>query len=83
MTGQRVREYRIEVYEAEEGGFWCEVAGLPGCVAQGETLEELREAAIDAIRAWDETRRELGGDPAPRPFLTMDIPVDDRGLVPA
>ena len=83
MTGQRIREYRIEVYEAEEGGFWGEVAGLPGCVAQGETLEELREAAIGAIHAWEEALRETGGAPAPRPFVTMDIPVDGPGLVPA
>ena len=83
MTGQRIRDYRIEVYEAEEGGFWGEVAGLPGCVAQGETLEEVREAAVGAVRAWEEARRETGGAPAPRPFVTMDIPVDDRGPVPA
>ena len=29
------------VHDAEEGGFWAEVPALPGCVSQGETMEEL------------------------------------------
>ena len=80
------REYRVVVYRAEEGGFWGEVEGLPGCVAQAGTLEELRDAAIDAIEAWVETRREMdaergtGGEPLPRHFLTMDIPAEDLRL---
>lgn len=56
------REYRIVVYRAEEGGFWGEVEGLPGCVAQADTLEGLRAAAIDAIEAWVETRREMDAE---------------------
>ena len=82
-------EYRIVVYRAEEGGFWGEVVGLPGCVAQADTLEELRAAAIDAIEAWVETRREMDaergtdGEPLPRHFLTMDIPAEDLRLAPA
>lgn len=83
------REYRIVVYRAEEGGFWGEVDGLPGCVAQADTLEDLRDVAIDAIEAWVETRREIDaeretdGDPLPRHFLTMDIPAEDLRLAPA
>lgn len=82
-------EYRVVVYRAEEGGFWGEVDGLPGCVAQADTLEELRDVAIDAIEAWVETRREMDaergmdGDPLPRHFLTMDIPAEDLKLAPA
>ncbi len=80
------REYRVVVYRAEEGGFWGEVEGLPGCVAQAGTLEELRDAAIGAIEAWVETRREMDaergtdGEPLPRRFLTMDIPAEDLRL---
>ena len=80
------REYRVVVYRAEEGGFWGEVEGLPGCVAQAGTLEDLRDAAIDAIAAWVETRREMDaerktdGEPLPRRFLTMDIPAEDLRL---
>lgn len=72
------RHERIVVYRAEEGGFWGQVAGRPGCVAQADTLEELRDAAIDAVQAWE----EAGGEPEPRPYLTMDIPLD-RDRLPA
>ncbi len=32
----------VLVHEAEDGetGFWAEVPELPGCVSQGETLDE-------------------------------------------
>ncbi|HEX6563282.1 MAG TPA: type II toxin-antitoxin system HicB family antitoxin, partial [Chthoniobacterales bacterium] len=29
------------IHKTEEGGFWAEAPALPGCVTQGETLEEL------------------------------------------
>jgi predicted RNase H-like HicB family nuclease len=32
---------KITVHEAEEGGFWADVPALPGCVSQGETMDEL------------------------------------------
>ena len=38
------------VHRAEEGGYWAEVPGLPGCFTQAETLAELRrniQAAVD------------------------------------
>lgn len=40
------------VHEAEEGGYWAEVPALPGCVTQGETLDELRANLNDAVRGW-------------------------------
>ena len=39
------------VHEAEEGGFWGEVYGLPGCVSQGETVDELRRNILEAMEA--------------------------------
>ncbi|MGA8660017.1 MAG: type II toxin-antitoxin system HicB family antitoxin [Chthoniobacterales bacterium] len=42
------------VHTAEEGGFWAEVPALPGCVTQGETMEELRVNLEDAIKLWFE-----------------------------
>lgn len=42
------------VHEAEEGGYWAEIPALPGCITEGETLEELavniKEAATGC--AW-------------------------------
>jgi hypothetical protein len=48
----------ILVREAEEGGYWGEVYELPGCVSQGETLDELRRniwEAIEAVCPYSET----------------------------
>jgi predicted RNase H-like HicB family nuclease len=40
------------VHEAEEGGFWAEVPALPGCVTQGDTLEEVTFNLREAIEGW-------------------------------
>ena len=40
---------KIIVHEAEEGGYWAEVPASPGCVSQGETLEELDDNIREAI----------------------------------
>ena len=40
---------KIVVHEAEEGGFWGEVPGIPGCATQGETFEELLQNLYEAI----------------------------------
>jgi predicted RNase H-like HicB family nuclease len=40
------------IHEAEEGGFWAEVPALPGCVTQGESMEELEVNIHEAIEGW-------------------------------
>ena len=40
------------VHVAEEGGFWAEVPALPGCVTQGETMEEIQVNLREAIDLW-------------------------------
>ena len=45
------RVYTAIVWKAEEGGFWAEVAELPGCFSQGESKPEL----LDNIKAAIET----------------------------
>ena len=52
---------KIIVHEAEEGGFWAEVPAIPGCVSQGETLEELDANVREAIVGC------LGVDPEATP----------------
>jgi predicted RNase H-like HicB family nuclease len=52
MCAMRVK---VVVHEAEEGGFWGEVPALPGCVSQGETMDELLANIGEAIQAWLET----------------------------
>jgi predicted RNase H-like HicB family nuclease len=43
---------KIVVYKAEEGGYWAEVPGLPGCFSQGETLEETENNIREAIEGY-------------------------------
>jgi predicted RNase H-like HicB family nuclease len=43
---------KVLIHSAEEGGFWAEVPALPGCVSQGETMDELRANVREAIEGW-------------------------------
>jgi predicted RNase H-like HicB family nuclease len=43
---------RALIHSAEEGGYWAEVPALPGCVSQGETIDELRSNIHEAIEGW-------------------------------
>jgi len=43
---------KIIIHKAEEGGFWAEVPGLPGCFSQGETLEELEANIREAVEGY-------------------------------
>ena len=40
------------IHEAEEGGFWAEVPALPGCVTQGDTLDQVTANLREAIAGW-------------------------------
>ena len=43
---------RALIHSAEEGGYWAEVPALPGCVSQGETVDEVRSNIREAIEGW-------------------------------
>ena len=58
-----MKNYHLTVFEAEEGGFWAHVAELPGCVAQGESLDELMQNASDAIGVLLDVMTEEGEEP--------------------
>ncbi|HEX4746966.1 MAG TPA: type II toxin-antitoxin system HicB family antitoxin [Gaiellaceae bacterium] len=45
------REFRVLVHE-EDGAYWAEVDGLPGCFASGSDLDELRDAVVEAISVY-------------------------------
>jgi len=42
-------KFKVVVHSAEEGGYWAEVPTVPGCVSQGETMEELLKNIQEAI----------------------------------
>ena len=37
------------IVRCENGGYWAEMPALPGCYADGDTLEELKTNAHEAI----------------------------------
>ncbi len=58
-------QYTIILHpDTEEGGYTVTVPALPGCVTQGETLEEAIAMAKDAIRLHVETLIAYG-EPVP------------------
>jgi predicted RNase H-like HicB family nuclease len=65
---------KIVVHEAEEGGFWAEVPALPGCVSQGETMDELLANMREAIQAWLDTAPPDEAQPAePRRVVELSV----------
>jgi predicted RNase H-like HicB family nuclease len=64
------RSYTVFLQPEPEGGYTVTCPALPGLVTYGETLEEARAMAADAIRGYIECLREDGepipeSDPAP------------------
>lgn len=49
------RQYTIILHPDPEGGYTVTVPVLPGCVTQGETLEEAIVMAKDAIQLYIES----------------------------
>jgi len=52
--------YTRIVRPAEEGGFVAEVLEFPGCVTQGETVEEAYANLEEAARGWLEAVIDIG-----------------------
>jgi predicted RNase H-like HicB family nuclease len=42
--------FKAITHDAEEGGYWPEVPAVPGCLTQGETLDELHTNLREAVR---------------------------------
>ena len=45
---------KLLVHPAEEGGYWAEIPALPGCVSEGDTLDEVLENLREAAEGWVE-----------------------------
>ena len=59
--------YKRVIVPEEEGGFSAEIAELPGCFAQGETLEEAATNMETSLELWIETALEHTAE-IPEPF---------------
>jgi predicted RNase H-like HicB family nuclease len=64
--------FRAVIHEAEEGGYWAEVPGFPGCVSEGETLDEVRANIREAFAGVLAVMQE---DAPSEPGPVMEIPL--------
>jgi len=68
--------YTVLFEPAEEGGFVATCPALPGLVTEGDTLEEARAMAQDAIRAYLESlHKDHLSIPVDRSPVTEEIRV--------
>ena len=67
-----MRTYTIVVEAEPEGGFFVSVPVLPGCFTQGETIEECRERAAEAI-AVHIAGLEADGETVPEEIATPQL----------
>jgi len=54
---------RVIIHPDPEGGFWAEVPGFPGCVSEGDSLEEVRANIKEAFEGVFEVLQDRGPDP--------------------
>jgi predicted RNase H-like HicB family nuclease len=52
--------FKIHLNKEEEGGYMASVPSLPGCITQGETIEEAIEMAKEAIELYIEELKDRG-----------------------
>lgn len=53
-------KYPVTLIPEETGGFAVEIEDLPGCISQGDTIEEAMHMIEDARRLWLESAYEDG-----------------------
>jgi antitoxin HicB len=52
--------YKLHLQKASEGGFTVVVPSLPGCITEGDTLEEAVARAKEAIEIYIEELKDRG-----------------------
>ncbi len=60
-------KYPISIYPEDEGGYTALIPDLPGCITQGETLEEVVINIEEARELWIETVYKSGKKEIPLP----------------
>ena len=63
------------IHEAEEGGYWAEVPALPGCISEGDNLEELKSNLKEAITGWLEVYNEELDKKVSSSFKVLELAV--------
>lgn len=71
-------QFEVFFTAQEEGGYTAEVPDLPGCISEGDTIEEAEKNIHEAIELYLETLEERGiplPERAPEKTLKMNITV--------
>ncbi len=73
-----MRSYSIILIpDPDEGGYTVEVPALPGCITEGDTLEEAIAMAREAIECWIASAKKHGEtvpEETTRPgIVTIDV----------
>jgi predicted RNase H-like HicB family nuclease len=63
------------LHEAKEGGYWAEVPALPGCISEGDNLEELKSNLKEAITGWLEVYNEELDKKVSSSFKVLELAV--------
>ncbi len=63
------------IHDAEEGGYWAEVPALPGCISEGDNLEELKSNLKEAITGWLEVYNEELDKKVSSSFKVLELAV--------
>ena len=58
------QNYKILIEEEEEGGYMATIPALPGCITQGDTVEETLAMSKEAIELYLEELQSRG-EPIP------------------
>lgn len=56
---EKINEYTVLLESCEEGGFTATVPSLPGCISEGNTLEEALKNIKEAIELWLDDDNDL------------------------
>jgi antitoxin HicB len=68
-----MRRYSVVLIpDPEEGGYTVRVPALPGCITEGDTLEEALDNARDAIQLYIEDL-EACGEPVPEERAMLQL----------
>ena len=77
MKSKKEYAYTVLFEPAAEGGYVVTCPALPGLVTEGETLEEARAMAKDAIESYLESLRK-DGQPIPKDVSITLQPVKEH-----
>lgn len=66
-------KYPMSIYPEDDGAYTVIIPDLPGCMSQGETLEEALENINEARELWIETVYNSGKKPISLPSKRIAI----------